>query len=88
MFADQSTQMTFVNFPWIFSARTFDHNEAGMAIPDSVCSQRAVSVSQDPDLFDPQQGAVVAAHMIGHTLGMHHDTRKQQGTFIYYIIVP
>ena len=44
-----------------------------MAVPDSICTNRAVSVSEVGLLVDPQQAASTMAHMIGHTLGLTHE---------------
>lgn len=53
--------------------RQFDNNEVGMSIPDSICSSRAVSVSQEANIFEPFIAASTIAHMLGHNLGMEHD---------------
>ncbi|XP_069110917.1 disintegrin and metalloproteinase domain-containing protein unc-71-like isoform X2 [Argopecten irradians] len=50
-----------------------EDNSIGMAIPDSVCTKRAVGISKMKNVFQPQQVATVLSHMIGHTLGIKHD---------------
>ncbi|XP_046342747.2 disintegrin and metalloproteinase domain-containing protein unc-71-like isoform X1 [Haliotis rufescens] len=48
-------------------------NAVGIALPDSVCTDRAVGISKNPKPFEPQQAATILAHMIGHNLGIEHD---------------
>lgn len=50
-----------------------DDNSIGMAVPDSVCSERAVGIVKSGKPFEPQQTAASVAHMVGHTLGIDHD---------------
>lgn len=45
----------------------------GMSIPDSVCTKRALGVSQIPSYTEPQKLATVLSHMVGHNLGLKHD---------------
>ena len=56
--------------------RQFEANEVGMSIPDSICSSRAVSVSQEASVFEPFITASTLAHMLGHNLGMEHDEQQ------------
>ncbi|KAK7109452.1 hypothetical protein V1264_013492 [Littorina saxatilis] len=52
---------------------TLASDSVGMAIPDSVCSQRALGIVKSGKPFEPQQTAANLAHMIGHSLGINHD---------------
>ncbi|KAL8603649.1 hypothetical protein ACOMHN_017146 [Nucella lapillus] len=52
---------------------TLDGDSVGMAIPDSVCSQRALGIVKSGKPFEPQQTAANLAHMVGHSLGIDHD---------------
>lgn len=51
----------------------FEDNTVGMAIPDAVCTGRASGISKMPNFLEPQQGATILSHMIGHNLGIKHD---------------
>lgn len=51
----------------------FDANKLGISIPGSICTSRAVSVSQEASVFEPFIAASAMAHMLGHNLGMEHD---------------
>lgn len=56
---------------------TLDDNSVGMAIPDSVCSDRSVGIVKSGKPFEPQQTAASLAHMVAHTLGIDHDEDAQ-----------
>ncbi|CAG5120852.1 unnamed protein product, partial [Candidula unifasciata] len=47
--------------------------KVGVAVPDSVCSERAVAVVKSGRPFEPQQTATILSHMAGHILGIEHD---------------
>ncbi|CAH1789079.1 unnamed protein product [Owenia fusiformis] len=55
------------------TGREFLGDDVGMAIPDSVCTDRAVAVSQDSNIHEPQQLAGTLTHLIGHNLGIQDD---------------
>ncbi|KAK3108085.1 hypothetical protein FSP39_000858 [Pinctada imbricata] len=55
------------------TGRELEKQSIGMAIPDSVCTDRAISINKNPDILQPQQLATVLSHMIGHNLGIKHD---------------
>ncbi|GFO40917.1 disintegrin and metalloproteinase domain-containing protein 1-like [Plakobranchus ocellatus] len=50
-----------------------DHKKAGVAIPDSICSNRSVAIIKSGRVFEPQQTATILSHMAGHILGIQHD---------------
>lgn len=48
------------------------NSSSGLAIPDSVCTDRAVAVITTSAVEVPQLASVVS-HMIGHIIGLKHD---------------
>src|SRR6218665_3026884 len=51
-----------------------------MSVPHSICSQSAVGVSHDANIYEPHQTAVAIAHSLGHHLGMAHDEDTSAGS--------
>ncbi|XP_078321722.1 disintegrin and metalloproteinase domain-containing protein unc-71-like isoform X2 [Crassostrea virginica] len=67
----------------LITGKDLQNNSLGMAIPDSVCTDRAVGISKIPSYTEPQKLATVLSHMIGHNLGLKHD-EDVIGRFIYH----
>lgn len=59
------------------SGEPLQSGSLGMSIPDSVCTKRALGVSQIPSYTEPQKLATVLSHMVGHNLGLKHDEDRK-----------
>ncbi|RUS79527.1 hypothetical protein EGW08_012725 [Elysia chlorotica] len=71
----RNKQMSTDDFDAAFfiTGKDLDHKKVGVAIPDSICSDRAVAVIKSGKVFEPQQTATILSHMTGHILGIQHD---------------
>ena len=51
----------------------FADDRLGLAVPDSICSDRSVGVVTSGDPWYPSHAATGLAHMLAHTMGARHD---------------
>ncbi|KAK6165793.1 hypothetical protein SNE40_022640 [Patella caerulea] len=73
IFKSKALQGIDFDMAYFITGTELEDKSIGLAIPDSLCTDRAVGVCQSPKPFQPQQTATILAHMIGHNLGIKHD---------------
>ncbi|XP_058810259.1 disintegrin and metalloproteinase domain-containing protein 11 [Phymastichus coffea] len=74
-FDDYKTRMfqTTHDTAQLLTGENFVGGEAGIAVPETVCSQKSLGISVDLNIYEPHLLAGTMAHMIGHNIGMSHD---------------
>ncbi|XP_065200094.1 disintegrin and metalloproteinase domain-containing protein 11 isoform X3 [Planococcus citri] len=62
----------------LITGERFAGNEAGMAVPESVCTAKSLAIIVDLNAYEPHITAATMAHMIGHNVGMGHDDGRSE----------
>ncbi|XP_054286585.1 disintegrin and metalloproteinase domain-containing protein 12 isoform X4 [Macrosteles quadrilineatus] len=62
----------------LLTGEEFVSGEAGISVPDTVCTPRSVGISVDVNPYELHLLAGTMAHMIGHNIGMGHDGGREE----------